>query len=327
MLKVCIVGASGYTGGELIRLLLGHPHVQITGLYGTAEKDLLALFPGLRKLTDLAIRPADELPGEAQAAFLAVPHGQAAPLAARLLDKGLKVIDLSGDLRLKDDAQHEKHYGRDEYAKLRHEAVYGLPELNRAEIKKARLVANPGCYPTASILALKPLAHLAHGPLIVDAKSGLSGAGRTASATTHYCQVNDNFRPYNLGVHRHQPEIEQGLGQSVFFSPHLAPMTRGILATCYARVDGPVEELYLKAYQTEPFVRLLSGDELPQTRATAGSNFCDIAVRYDAERKLAVVVSALDNLVKGAAGQAIQNLSLMHGLSETEGLLLPALYP
>lgn len=327
MLKVCIVGASGYTGGELIRLLLGHPHVQLTGLYGTAEKDLFALFPGLRKLTGLSIRPADELPGEADAAFLAVPHGQAAPLAARLLEQSLKVIDLSGDLRLKDDAQHAKHYGQDLHAALRREAVYGLPELNREQIKKARLIANPGCYPTASILALKPLAQLAKGPLIVDAKSGVSGAGRTASATTHYCHVNDNFRPYNLGTHRHQPEIEQGLGQSVFFSPHLAPMTRGILATCYARVDGPVEELYRQAYENEPFVRLLSGDELPQTRATAGSNFCDIAVRYDAERQLAVVVSALDNLVKGAAGQAIQNLNLMHGLPETEGLLQPALYP
>lgn len=327
MLRVCIVGASGYTGGELIRLLLGHPRVQLTGLYGTAERDLQALFPNLRKRTELTIRPASEAPGEAEAAFLAVPHGQAAPLAAQLLDQGLKVIDLSGDLRLKDDAQHEKHYGPDEHAKLRHEAVYGLPELNRDKIKKARLIANPGCYPTASILALRPLAHLAKGPLIVDAKSGVSGAGRTASATTHYCQVNDNFRPYNLGTHRHQPEIEQGLEASVFFSPHLAPMTRGILATCYARVDQPIEKLYQEAYQSEPFVRLLESDELPQTRATAGSNFCDIAVRYDPERQLAVVISALDNLVKGAAGQAIQNLNLMHGLPETEGLLGPGLYP
>lgn len=327
-MKVCIVGASGYTGGELIRLLLGHPGARLCGLYGTAEKDLIELFPNLRKCIEASIRPADELPGEAELAFLAVPHGQAAPLAGRLLAQGLKVIDLSGDLRLKDDAQHERHYGPEQDSALRREAVYGLPELQRDRIRQARLIANPGCYPTASILALKPLISLAEGALIVDAKSGVSGAGRGATATTHFCHVNDNLRPYHLGVHRHQPEIEQGLGQSVFFSPHLAPMTRGILATCYARVrpGHDLQALYEEAYGDEPFVRVLR-DELPQTRATAGSNYVDVAVRYDPERQLAVAVSALDNLVKGASGQAIQNFNLMCGFPETEGLLAPAIYP
>lgn len=327
-MKVCIVGASGYTGGELIRLLHGHPRAQLTGLYGTAEKELAELFPNLREIVRSNIRPAEEGPGEAEVAFLALPHGQAARFARELLAQGLKVIDLSGDLRLRDDALHLEHYGPDSHADLRGEAVYGLPELNREKIKTARLVANPGCFPTAAILALKPLAPLAHGPLIVDAKSGVSGAGRGATATTHYCHVNDNFRPYNLGVHRHQPEIEQGLGASVFFSPHLAPMTRGILATCYARVQPghDLEQLYLNAYKDEPFVRVLTGD-LPQTRATWASNYVDLAVRYDAEREMAVAVSALDNLVKGAAGQAIQNFNLMSGYPETEGLLAPGIYP
>lgn len=325
-MKVCIVGASGYTGGELIRLLQAHPRAQVSGLYGTSEKSLAELFPNLR--LEARIRPVEELSQEeAEVAFLAVPHGQAAPLAKSLLERGKKVIDLSGDLRLKDNAQHARHYGAEESPELRKEAVYGLPELNRETIKSARLIANPGCYPTASILALRPLAPLAEGPLIVDAKSGVSGAGRGASATTHYCHVNDNFKPYNLGSHRHQPEIEQGVQQSVFFSPHLAPMTRGILATCYARVQPTdLQRLYEETYANEPFIRVLKQD-LPQTRATYGSNFVDIAVRYDEERRLAVVVSALDNLVKGAAGQAIQNLNLMCGFPETDGLLTKGLFP
>lgn len=327
-MNVCIVGASGYTGGELIRLLLQHPHARITGLYGTADKDLYELFPNLRNSIQERIRPSDQLPGNAQVAFLAVPHGQAAPMAKRLLEQGLRVIDLSGDLRLKDDAEHLEHYGPEPSTELRREAVYGLPERNRAAIRSARLVANPGCYPTASILALAPLAHLAEGPLIVDAKSGVSGAGRGATATTHYCQVSDNFRPYNLGVHRHQPEIEQGVQASVFFSPHLAPMTRGILATCYARIKPGQDlfELYRQAYANETFVRVLER-ELPQTKATYGSNYVDLAVRYDEKRQLAVVVTALDNLVKGAAGQAIQNLNLMCDFPETAGLLQPGIYP
>ncbi|MEW6281489.1 MAG: N-acetyl-gamma-glutamyl-phosphate reductase [Candidatus Eremiobacterota bacterium] len=330
-LRASIVGASGYAGGDLVRWLSGHPRVQIAGLYGSAERDFHGLFPNLRQVVTGQIKAVEELSLEAEVVFLALPHGQSAPLADRLLQAGVKVIDLSGDLRLKCDAVHREHYGEDAFPHLRGQAVYGLTELNRERLAGASLVANPGCYPTASILALHPLARagLIDGAAIVDAKSGVSGAGRSPSATTHYCQVNENVKPYNLGVHRHQPEIEQGLrGTPVFFSPHLVPMTRGILATCYARLKHPTDllQLYRDAYANEPFVRLLPGDELPQTRATYGSNFVDLAVRYDDRRNLAVVVTALDNLVKGAAGQAVQNLNLMFGLTETEGLLAPAIF-
>lgn len=323
VIRVSLVGASGYVGGELVRLLHGHPHAKLVGLYASQERRLTDLFPNLRGVVDEPLRTVDpeRLSRESDLVMLSVPHSTAAPLAAQLT---CRVIDLSGDLRLKDPVQRQQLYGDSAL-----EAVYGLPELHRAELRDARIVANPGCYPTATILALRPLAKagLIAGPAIVDAKSGVSGAGRGATDTTHFCHVNENLRPYNIGVHRHQPEMEQEIGHPVLFAPHLAPMTRGILATCYATLTGEVDlhGLYQETYKDEPFVRLLPPGELPQTRATYGSNFCDLAVYHD-PRGVAVVVSAIDNLGKGAAGQAVQNLNAMFGLPETEGLWAPAIF-
>ncbi len=321
MIRVSLVGASGYVGGELVRWLRLHPQVKLVGLYASQERRLVDLFPNLRGVVDepLCVVDPERLSRESDLVMLSVPHSTAAPLAAQL---SCRVIDLSGDLRITDPATREKLYGASAL-----EAVYGLPELHRERIQNARIVANPGCYPTASILALKPLAPYLAPPAIVDAKSGVSGAGRGATDTTHFCNVNENIRPYSVGVHRHQPEMEQEVGTSVLFAPHLVPMTRGILATCYARVeqDIDVRALYEEAYANEPFVRLLPQGELPQTRATYGSNFCDIAI-YQDDRGIVVVMSAIDNLVKGAAGQAIQNLNAMFGLPETEGLWAPGIF-
>jgi N-acetyl-gamma-glutamyl-phosphate reductase len=271
--------------------------------------------------------------------FLALPHGAAIEAAPAILDAGARVIDLGADFRLKDPTTYARWYGAEHGATdLLEGAVYGLPEQNRALVRDARLVANPGCYPTAAALAILPILKVAAntGPIIVDAKSGVSGAGRNPSASTHFSEVNENFKPYKLGEHRHGPEMEQtfasaGTPVSVYFAPHLAPMTRGILATCYVPLAGELskddaEGLYADAYRDDPFVRVLE-DELPQTKATLGSNFCDVAIRVDGERRLAVAVAALDNLVKGAAGQAIQNMNLMFGFEETEGLWTPPIFP
>jgi N-acetyl-gamma-glutamyl-phosphate reductase len=271
--------------------------------------------------------------------FLALPHGAAMEAAPALLAGGTRIIDLGGDFRLKDPTAYARWYGAAHTASdLLGSAVYGLPEVNRQCVRSARLVANPGCYPTAAALALLPLVKSgrAGGPVIVDAKSGVSGAGRNPSAATHFSEVNENVKPYKLGEHRHGPEMEQTLASAgaalpVYFAPHLAPMTRGILATCYVPLAAELSQdeafgLYRDAYRDEPFVRLLE-EELPQTKATLGSNFCDVAVRVDPERRLAVAVSAIDNLVKGAAGQAIQNMNLMFGFPETEGLWAPPVFP
>jgi N-acetyl-gamma-glutamyl-phosphate reductase len=272
--------------------------------------------------------------------FLALPHGAASEAAPLLLEKGARVIDLGADFRLKDPAAYVRWYGAEHgAAELLELAVYGLPEQNRECVRSARFVANPGCYPTAAALALLPLLKegLASGPVIVDAKSGVSGAGRNPSAATHFSEVNENVRPYKLGEHRHGPEMEQtfalaGAPVPVYFAPHLTPMTRGILATCYVPIGAELSEddafaLYRDAYREEPFVRVLENGELPQTKATLGSNFCDVAVRVDRQRRLAVAVSAIDNLGKGAAGQAIQNMNLMFGFPETEGLWTPPMFP
>jgi N-acetyl-gamma-glutamyl-phosphate reductase len=276
---------------------------------------------------------------ESDVVFLALPHGAAVEAVPEILEAGARVIDLGPDFRLKEPASYERWYGTAHgAAHLLERAVYGLPEANRESLRSAKLVANPGCYPTAAALALLPLVKSGRvrGPLIVDAKSGVSGAGRNPSAATHFSEVNENVRPYKLGEHRHGPEMEQtfaaaGAPVAVYFAPHLTPMTRGILATCYAPLAEPLSSdealgLYREAYCDEPFVRVLE-NELPQTKATLGSNFCDVAVRVDGERRLAVAVSAIDNLVKGAAGQAIQNMNLMFGFPETEGLWVPAVFP
>ena len=275
--------------------------------------------------------------------FLGLPHGLSMAGAPDLLEGGAKVVDIGADFRLEDADLYRRWYDLDHSAPdLLEEAAYGLPELHRDAVREARLVACAGCYPTASVLALAPLVdHLARsatdlvGPVVVDAKSGVSGAGRAASMGTHFGEVNENVKPYKTGSHRHMPEIEQSLARlgcdaPVFFSPHLIPMTRGILAACYVTPSKvPTQEaaleIYREFYAGCPFVRVL--DDLPQTKATAGSNYCDVTVRVDEDKGLVVALSALDNLVKGASGQAVQCMNLMFDRPEEEGLCQAPLYP
>lgn len=341
--RVSVLGASGYTGGELVRLLAGHPQVQLVHLTASQHegRPVGTVLPSLRAVVTHTLEPADaaRVGRDSDVVLVALPHGMAIQVVPDLLETGARVVDLGADFRLKDAKAYARWYKQEHTApELLAEAVYGLTELYRSKVRGARLVANPGCYPAAAVLALYPLARagLVAGPVVVDAKSGVSGAGRSPSLGTHFGEVNENVKPYNVGTHRHQPEMEQVLADvgapiPVMFAPHLVPMTRGILATCYVPLarEVPTEEaltLYREAYGGEPFIRVLE-DELPQTKATYGSNFCDVAVRVDTHRKLAVAMAALDNLGKGAAGQAIQNLNVMFGLPENTGLWSPAVFP
>lgn len=341
IVKVGIVGASGYSGGELVRWLLSHPRAELVALCAgeQAGRPVDESFPGLRSYVDIELTKPDwaDLGARCDVVFLALPHGVATEAVPQLLEADTRVIDLGGDFRLATAQDYERWYGTEHRsAHLLEEAVYGLPELHRDAIASSRLVANPGCYPTASLLALAPVADLAEGTVVVDAKSGVSGAGRKGGPNTLYSEVNENLKPYGVGVHRHQPEIERqlarrvGAARQVFFAPHLVPMTRGILSSCYLTVSdvdaGDIEERFVSAYDAEPFVRLLGQNELPQTKATLASNHCDIAWRYDAERGQLAVYSAIDNLCKGAASQAVQNMNLLFGLPETTGLDRPPVF-
>lgn len=342
MIKASIAGASGYTGGELVRWLLGHAHVEIVHLAAgeSAGKHVGELWPNLHSVTDGVLSETDPevLGSNTDVVFLALPTAAGVETAARVLEAGARVIDLGAGFRLKDARMYSHWYGGEHKApELLPEAVYGLPELNCASIREARLVANPGCYPTATTLALFPLVRegYASGAIPVDAKSGISGGGRNPSPKTSFGEVNENLQPYAVGAHRHQPEIEQTLREigpldGVFFVPHLVPMTRGILASAYVTLTRPLAQqeamdLYRDTYATSPFVRVLAG--LPQTKATLGSNFCDLTVRVDEERGLATAIAALDNLGKGAASQAVQNMNLMFGLPQTDGLWRAPVFP
>jgi N-acetyl-gamma-glutamyl-phosphate reductase len=343
-LNVAIVGVSGYSGAELVRLLARHPHVRLAALGANSEagKPLSALYPALRGL-DLPLmeklEPAD-LQGRAEAAFLALPHTESMKAAPGLLAAGLKVIDLSGDFRLADRAQYQAFYKQEHtQADLLAEAVYGLCEIHGAKVAGARLVANPGCYTTTSILPLYPLLKAGWiGPdgLVIDAKSGVTGAGRKLSQATQFAEVDGNFSAYRVaGAHQHIPEIEQelsaaaGQGVTVTFTPHLLPINRGILVTSYGMMAKAGTEEHLQAcladfYRGKPFARVLQGAELPTLRAVVGTNLIEMAVRLDARSRRVLVFSTTDNLIKGAAGQAVQNLNLMMGWPETAGLDLIA---
>ncbi len=342
--KVGIINVTGYAGVELARLLAQHPQVKLTSATGrsAAGQKLSAVFPHLANL-DLTITP--EL-GEVDFAFSAMPHKESAPEVIPLLKRGLKVVDISADFRLIDAQEYPAWYGFTHPApELLKEAVFGLPELYRPQIASARLAANPGCYPTSAILALAPAvkAGLVEPDIIIDSKSGISGAGRTLSLNTHYSEVNEDVSAYALEGHRHLPEIAQELKRlhpqpppSVTFIPHLIPMTRGILTTCYATLSPgkvaagdkgrkEIRQLYLDFYREEPFVRVTAAP--PHTKHTWGSNFCLVYPTTDRSGQKLIVISCLDNLVKGAAGQAIQNMNLMLGLPETNGLETLAIYP
>jgi len=345
-INVAIVGSSGYTGGELMRILLNHPRAIVTAITSekSAGKPITSIFPHLAGLTSLVCEPLDPdtIAKKADFVFLALPHVTAQEAAHRFNELGKKVVDLSADYRLMDPAVYELWYEhRHQYPGLLKSAIYGLPELHREQIKKGELIANPGCYPTSAILGLMPL--LKKGSvdphsIIVDSKSGISGAGRSPALAYHYPEANEAFMAYKVGTHRHTPEIEQELSQvagkqiTLSFTPHLVPMTRGILTTAYANLATPIDmaqmySLYQDCYQHEPFVRLLPAGQFPNVRNVRGSNFCDIGVYADARTNRAVVVTVIDNLVKGAAGQAIQNMNLMMGFDEREGLKFAGLFP
>jgi len=346
MLKVAIVGASGYTGVELIRLLLNHPQVEITCVTSeqSAGKRISDVFPSLRSRCDLVLENIEPVRVSQQADFIftALPHKAAMEVVPTFLELGRPVVDLSADYRLHDAAEYACWYEPHLSPQLLSEAVYGLPELHRQEVAGARLVANPGCYPTSILLALAPLLRqglVDPASIIVDAKSGVSGAGRSAKVESLFCEVNDGFRAYGVGgVHRHIPEIEQELsllaGQEVTisFTPHLVPMDRGILSTIYAQPTREVTsaellEVLRTAYAGEPFVRILREGEFPATQYVRGGNFCDVGLTVDRRTGRVIVVSAIDNLVKGAAGQAVQNMNLMRGFAETTGLTGVAICP
>ena len=347
MIQAGVIGASGYAGGEVVRILVGHPEIEITYLasdtyagqpLSNAFRSLLgAELPVCEKLDpSVAAERADVL-------FLAQHNGWAMEVAPSLLQAGKKLIDLSADFRFSDSRIYEEWY------KIPHkspdlckEAVYGIPELHKEQIAKASLVANPGCYPTGAILAMAPL--VKHGvvdasAIIVDAKSGVSGAGRSKFELGNlYSEANENIKPYNVGDHRHTPEIEQELSALagaklvVSFTPHLTPMTRGILATSYAPLKSQVDtaellEISREFYKNAPFVVILPENEYPATKNTAGSNYCHIGYKVDGRTNRVVAMSAIDNLIKGAAGQAVQNINVMMGLDERIGLETPGLYP
>jgi N-acetyl-gamma-glutamyl-phosphate reductase len=345
-LKVAVVGASGYTGGETLRLLAYHPGVEVAHVTADthAGRPVAAIFPSLRGIFDLVCEPLD--PGAvaraADAAFLCLPHKTSMEVGAALHRLGTRVIDLSADFRLKDPAAYREWYGLDHAAPhLLREAVYGLPEVHGAAVAAARLVAVPGCFPTGAILGLGPL--LARGlvaleGIVIDSISGASGAGRKPELGLHFSELNENARAYNVVRHRHTPEIEQELAGlaghpvQVAFTPHLAPLTRGILTTAHVRLTARATAADLLAaareyYRAAPFVRVLAEGELPETKQVAGANFCDIGIAVPACGDRAVVVTAIDNLVKGASGQAIQCLNLMAGWDQGMGLRFPALYP
>ena len=341
-LKIGIVGGTGYTGVELLRLLAQHPHSELTVITSRQEAGtaVAAMFPNLRGRVNLDFSaPSDAALTQCDVVFFATPNGVAMQQARMLVDAGVRVIDIAADFRIKDVATWEKWYGtKHACPELVAQAVYGLPEVNRESIKCARIVANPGCYPTAVQLGFLPLlksgmVDLEH--LIADAKSGVSGAGRKAEVHTLFAEASDNFKAYGVAGHRHHPEILQGLqmmagrGVRLTFVPHLTPMVRGIHATLYARLTGgaDLQQLYQQHYAGEPFVDVLPAGSHPDTRSVRASNVCRLAVHRPQGGDIAVVLSVIDNLTKGAAGQAVQNMNLMCGLPETAGLEQIALLP
>jgi N-acetyl-gamma-glutamyl-phosphate reductase len=340
-----VIGASGYGGAETVRLLATHPQVEI--VHVTAEtqqgQGMSQLYPNLRQFVDqtMVLADTERIGRDSDIIFVSLPSGKAMHLVPALLEQGSKVIDIAADFRLHDPAQYPVWYKfshvQPSYLK---EAVYGLPELHHDAIAKTRLVANPGCYPAASLLALIPLvqAGKVHPTgIVIDAKSGISGAGRGGGGGFGFSEVNENARAYSVVGHNHTAEIEQELSAvastpiQVSFTPHLIPMTRGILATVYAPLATELSEaealaLYQDVYSQAPFVRVLS-NALPETKATLGSNYCDVTVKMNTRTRMAIAIAAIDNLGRGAAGQAVHNMNLMFGLPETTGLRFPGLFP
>lgn len=344
-MKVSIIGATGYAGAELLRLLRGHPEAEVTYLTSESHtgKPIAEIYPHLRGVYDqmlISMKEIDLIAESSDVIFIGLPHGHAMAVGKALEGRRVKIIDLGADYRFKNTDIYEAWY------KVAHthkdaERVYGLAELYRAQIKSARIVGNAGCYTTASILALAPLVKkglIALDSIVVDAKSGVSGAGRSAKLGNHYPEMYDNFKAYGVASHRHTPEIEQALGDFsgeevvISFTPHLVPMSRGILSTCYAKLKAGatpemVDAAFEECYGGEYFIRLLGRGAYPATKEVRGSNFCDLGWHIDGRTGRVIVLSAIDNLVKGAAGQAIQNFNIVCGFAETTGLMQAPVYP
>ena len=327
--RVGVVGATGYAGQELVALLARHPHVQLTTAMSSSAESAARPLPRLARVWEGTVEPLqkDRLAREVSLAFLAVPEAAAAELAPPLVDAGVRVIDLSGAFRIRDARARAQWYPAT--GDLPAGAAYGLTEHYKADVQRATLVANPGCYPTAALLALLPLAHAGlldrSSDIVIDAKSGISGAGRAPSDRTHFSENHGSVAAYGVFGHRHVAEMEQELGASITFVPHLVPLDRGILETIYARVAPGVTaeriaETFAAAYASEPFVRL-THDALPEIKHVAWTNFCDLGWRLDASSRRLVLVACLDNLVKGAAGQALQNFNVACGFDERTALL------
>lgn len=346
MIKVGIIGSTGYAGQELVRILLQHKDVSIVwyGSKSYIDKKYSEVFQNMFQLVEESCLEdnIEELANQVDVIFTATPQGFCSSLMNEDILSKVKVIDLSADYRIKDVKTYEDWYGiKHSSPELIKEAVYGLCEINREDIKKARLVANPGCYPTCSILAIYPLIKekiIEPDSIIIDAKSGTSGAGRGAKLDNLYCEVNENIKAYGVSTHRHTPEIEEQLSYAaienltVNFTPHLVPMNRGILITAYGKLKKSVtyeelKEIYDKYYEKEYFVRVLEKGMTPETRWVEGSNFVDVNFVIDKRTSRIIMMGAMDNLVKGAAGQAVQNMNLMFGLPEQEGLKLVPMFP
>lgn len=346
MIKVGIIGATGYAGSELVRILLGHKDVEIKwyGSRSYIDKKYASIYQNFFQLVDATCMDdnMEALADQVDVIFTATPQGLCASLVNEEILSKVKIIDLSADFRIKDVKVYEEWYKLEHKSpQFTEEAVYGLCEINREDVKKARLVANPGCYTTCSILTCYPLVKegiIDPNTIIVDAKSGTSGAGRGAKVDNLFCEVNENMKAYGVATHRHTPEIEEQLGYAcgekitINFTPHLVPMNRGILATAYASLKKnvtyeEVKAIYDKYYADEKFVRVLEKDVCPQTKWVEGSNYVDVNFKIDPRTNRIIMMGAIDNLVKGAAGQAVQNMNLMFGLKESEGLELVPMFP
>jgi N-acetyl-gamma-glutamyl-phosphate reductase len=339
MINVAVLGATGYAGAELVRILAGHPQVHLTLLTSRQYADIRfdAVYPSMTGIVDLVCQPfaAETRLDGIDVVFLALPHKLPMGIAPDLLRQGKRIIDLSADFRLKNAAVYEAHYQAHSAKDLLPQAVYGLCEVYTEAIRKAELIGNPGCYPTSVLLPLVPLLKaklIETDGLIADSKSGVSGAGRSASLTTHYCQVSESFKAYKVGSHRHTPEMEEILSQQagepilLTFVPHLVPMSRGMQTTLYATLKSGVDEHQVghclqSFYRGRPFVRICTEGRIPETMHVRGTNFCDIGFKIDARNRRLILLSVIDNLVKGAAGQAVQNMNLMLGIDETTGLM------
>lgn len=344
-MKTGIIGATGYAGQQLVWFLNNHKEVEISFLasHSYSGNEYTSIYKNYREFMQnkcINIQEVYENLSSVDIVFIALPHGKSMDITKDLFSRGIKVIDFGADFRLKDSKLYKEWYELGHQGEeLLKNAVYGLPELNKKSVQGAQLIANPGCYPTASILALAPLIEnnlIDLDTIVIDAKSGISGAGRSLSTGTLFCECNETIKAYKVGEHRHTPEIEQELSLlaneniNLLFTPHLIPMNRGILATCYSHASREVslaelQEIYTDFYSDNYFVRVV--EDIPETKWVKGSNFCDIGVRFDKRTNRIIVISAIDNLIKGAAGQAVQNMNIMCGFDEWEGLNFPAMIP